>query len=101
MMKRYAIEIYPPNNLGLDVTCRMESEEPFLPIQRGDLINPRTWSKHYYDQLQSYHPSQYGIVLRVIGIEHVIVQEPDGDGFIHHTLRIYTQAADDLEESRP
>ena len=99
MTKRYALEIYLPGNSGSDVACTIESDEPFLPIQRGDLINPRTWTSHYASNLASYRPSQYGILLRVIGIEHFIIQRDEG--FSQHKLGIFTEAVDDLDTSRP
>jgi hypothetical protein len=52
-MTRYAIEIYPPGNCGYDVACRIESEEPFLPIHVGDLINTKTWPRESLSQIES------------------------------------------------
>jgi hypothetical protein len=97
-MKRYALEIYLPGNSGRDVTCLIESDEPFLPIQKGDVINPRSWTHHYFETLQSYHPSEFGVLLKVTGVEHFIFQREDG--FSQHKLGIFSVAVDDLEESR-
>jgi hypothetical protein len=99
-MKRYALEVYLPGNLGTDVACSIESDEPFLPIQRGDLINPRTWTAHYSGNLQSHvQEREYGVVLRVTGVEHFILQREVGFG--QHKLGIFTEAVDDVEGSRP
>ena len=99
-MKRYALEIYLPGNAGTDVACSIESDEPFLPVQRGDLINPRTWTAHYSTNLQSHVADrQNGAVLRVTGIEHFIIQRESG--FSQHKLGVFTQAVDDVAESRP
>jgi hypothetical protein len=100
MLKRYVLEIYLPGNRGYDVACYMESDEPFLPIQKGDIINPRTWTSHYSSNLRaSYGKTKFGIVLRVSGIEHFIVQTEEG--FSQHKLGIFTEALDDVAESRP
>jgi hypothetical protein len=101
MRKKYAIEIYPPGNKGYDTTCLIESNEPFLTISRGDIINPRTWTQHYNDTLYTlYERGQHGIVLKVTGIEHVIIQTDDDD-FSQHRLLIFTEALPDIADSRP
>ena len=33
-MKRYALEIYLPDNPGTDLACRIDSDDPFLQGQR-------------------------------------------------------------------
>lgn len=102
MSKKYSLDIYLPGNPGYDVACHIESDDPFLPIQKGDIINPRTWSSHYSSLLKtSYNESErkYGIVLRVTGIEHFIMQNEGG--FSQHKLGIFTEAIDDIPETRP
>jgi hypothetical protein len=101
MLKKYRLEIYPPGNEGYDVVCHIESDEPFLPIQRGDLINPRTWNAQNSGNLQVSHgETEFGIVLRVTGIEHFIVQRDDNE-FSQHKLGVFTEAVDDIAENRP
>src|SRR5689334_9350498 len=99
MRKDYAIDIYLPGNPGTDIACTIESDLPFLPIQKGDLINPRTWTTHYFELHKSYHESKYGIVLRVTGVEHFIHQGESG--FRQHRIGVFTEALDDLAASRP
>lgn len=99
-MKRYAIEIYLPDSEGDEVACLIESDEPFQAIQKGDLINPRSWNSHYSTNLQSSFPNRpHGIVLRVTGIEHFIFQREGG--FSQHKLGVFTRAEDDVADSRP
>ncbi len=95
-LKKYAIEVYAPGTRGSDVVCHIESDFPFLPIQNGDLLNPRVWDTHA--QVNS-DPSQFGIILRVIGTEHFIIETETG--FSQHKLGIFTEALDDVAESRP
>lgn len=97
---KYQLEIYRPNNSGYDSCCFMESDSPFLPIQKGDLINPRTWNSHYSNIYTEFPEFEYGIILRVTGFEHFIVQREDG--FISsHKIGIFTEAISDIAESRP
>lgn len=100
-LKRYKLEIYPPGNHGYDVVCVIESDEPFLPIQKGDLINPGAWNAQNSGNLQASHgETEYGILLRVTGIEHFIHQRDD-EQFSQHKLGIFTEAVDNLPENRP
>jgi hypothetical protein len=99
-VKRYAIEIYPPGNSGRDVACRIESDVPFLPFNVGDLINPRLWPSEAISSIESAIGNRkFGIVLRVTGVEHFIVQN-DGE-MVQHKLGIFTASLDDIEKSRP
>jgi len=99
MLKKYSLEILPPRNKG-DVTCNIESDEPFLSIHKGDIINPRTWSHHYFELLKSFHdPGEHGIILKVTSIEHMIFQ--NDEGFDQHKIRIFTEALPDSADSRP
>ena len=100
-MKRYVLEIYLPDNPGSDSACLLDSDEPFLTIQKGDLINPRTWNSHYSGNLKaSTDQKTYGIVLRVTGAEHFISQREDGT-IIEHRIGIFTEAVEDVAENRP
>jgi hypothetical protein len=101
MTKRYVLEIYLPGNSGYDAACVIESDLPFLQIQKGDFINPRTWPSGYSANLHAYIDNNkypYGIVLRVTAIEHFIILKQDG--FTQHKLGIFTEAVDDVAESR-
>ena len=99
MRKDYAIDIYLPGNPGTDIACTIESDLPFLPFQKGDLINPRTWTSHYCELLNSYHASEHGTLLRVTGVEHFIHQGETG--FRQHRIGIFTESVDDVAEARP
>lgn len=98
-LKRYALEIYLPGSTGSDVACSMESNEPFLPIHKGELLNPRSWSTHYSGNLTDFRSGNPGILLTVTGIEHFIVQREDGS-IVQHKLGIFTSAVDDVGASR-
>lgn len=98
MLKKYALEIYSPGCWD-DVLCSVESDTPFLPIQKGDVINPRTWSSHYSAKLKdAYEEREFGVVLKVVGIEHFIVEYKDD--FTQHKLGVFTTVLDDVKESR-
>ena len=43
---------------------------------------------------------EYGIVLRVTGVEHFISQREDDD-FFQHKLGVFTEAVEDVMENRP
>jgi hypothetical protein len=97
--KRYALEIYLPNNPGYDVACLLESDEPFLPIHKGDLINPATWTSHYVQNFNLFtktEPNQF--ILRVTGIEHFLCQREEGMG--PHKIGIFTELVKNEAESR-
>ena len=99
---KYELEIYAPGETAFDgdPTCNFESAQPFLPVQKGDLINPRVWTTHYQEQLSYHHPpGKYGTLLRVTAVEHIIVQRDDLS-FSIHKVCIYTEALDDIEQSR-
>ena len=97
-MKRYSLEFYLPDNSGLDAVYTIESDEPFAPIQTGDIINPRCWPTHYFQSLEASRPSEYGIVLKVTGFEHFII--PGDDGFTQHKVGVFSTALPDDEHAR-
>jgi hypothetical protein len=99
-VKKYTLEIYSPGSRGSDVTCTIESDEPFMPLQVGDLINPRAWTTDCHHLVNSNNPSKYGVLLKVIGVEHFIFME-DEHGFVGHKLGVFTAAVDDIEDARP
>lgn len=97
---QYELHIYPPNGIGGDVCGVLQSTQPFMSIQRGDILNPRTWNEHW-SQIYTQTPEcPHGFLLRVIGLEHQIVQMKD-ETITRHVIMVYTQAVDDVEESRP
>ena len=86
---------------GLDAVCAVESDEPFPPIQKGDLINPGSWIAQNSFNLRAAHgETEHSIVLRVTVVEHFISQRDDGD-FIQHKFGVFTEAVDSVTENRP
>ena len=77
--KKYVLEICQPDRQGFVTACAIESDEPFLSIQKGDILNPSTWNLYCADSLEAEHrESSFGVVLKVTGIEHALVQREDG-----------------------
>jgi hypothetical protein len=97
---KYELEIYLPGGKGYDVVDLISSEAPFLPITRGDIINPKTLGAQATLNLaQVLERFRHGCVLRVTGIEHFIVQV---EGRVtRHRLGVFTEAIEDVDESRP
>ena len=96
---KYNLEIFCPGSFN-DVACVMESDSPFLSIHKGDLINPRGWSQGQDNLVDAAQGFQYGIVLRVTGIEHIISGLPDDPSIARHKVCIFTEALEDVAESR-
>ncbi|HEY0656819.1 MAG TPA: hypothetical protein VGD05_00005 [Pyrinomonadaceae bacterium] len=91
MSKKYALKIYQSGKDGYVRVCSMESDDPFLAIQKGDFINPSTWNIYCLDSLEAeYRESNYGIALKVTGLEHSLVQKEDGN-ISQHKLNIFTR----------
>ena len=99
-MKQYGLEIYLPGNGGDDAVCVLESDQPFAPFQKGDLINPRSWPSLSHDGVQAtvgYFP--HGAMLRVTGVEHFLVHTDKG--LVQHKIGVFTEAFDDTAKNRP
>jgi hypothetical protein len=94
---KYTLLIYVPGGSGYDVLCHLESDTPFMPIARGDLLNPRSWSHRSRDLTDPACP--HGVVLRVTGLEHFICEA--GGRVSRHSIGVFTAALDDSAESRP
>lgn len=95
VMKKYSIEIMQPNETSGDIICHIDSNEQFLTINKGDIINPRAWDSHYLDLLRSsVGHDTINYLLRVTGIEHMIFFE-ESKGFNCHKIRIYTESLPD------
>jgi hypothetical protein len=88
--KKYALEILQPDRHGFIVACKIESDEPFLSIHKGDMLNPSTWNLYCFDNIESeYEESAHGIVLKVTGVEHSLVQRED-DSLSQHKIKVFT-----------
>lgn len=99
MLKKYALEIYQSVEHGFVKACAMESDEPFLSIQKGDIINPSTWNLYCLDRLEAeYSASSFGIVLKVTGIEHFLVQKEDGS-VSQHRINVFTGLVENNQAS--
>ena len=85
--KKYALEIFQLEREGYASACVMESDEPFMGIHVGDTLNPSTWNFYCFDNVQTeYGDSAYGIVLKVTGVEHLLVQRENGTISQHKVL---------------
>lgn len=96
---KYTLRIFKPNN-RYDSLVDLESDFLFLAINKGDLLNPLMWSSDKFPEVyerNSEFPN--GFVFKVIGLEHKITQGTDGK-ISEHLIEVYTEAVDDLEESR-
>src|ERR1700722_8751310 len=101
-MKKYKLQIYFPGSLETALLV-LESDTPFMAISKGDFLNPRFWSSHANDLLnQETKHLRYGAVLRCVGVEHFIVEGMDGkEGTaVCHVFNVFTEALEDLAESR-
>lgn len=98
---RYVLYVYAPDDV-VSPAYQLESSEPFLMFQRGDIINPRTWPPFHSAPFGKNDANLYGLVLRVTGLEHLLYETRAGDEAVlrQHTLRVYTTAVEDVEESR-
>ena len=91
MTKKYALEIFQPGEQGFINVCSLESDAPFLAIQKGDVINPATWNLYSLDNLEAeYHQANYGTVLKVTGIEHSLVQKED-NSVSRHKITVFVR----------
>ena len=86
--RRYILEVYEPGSVQ-DVAGVFESDEPFVAIQVGDLINDRVWDT----------APGTSTVLRVTAVEHVLWKNRTG-GDVEQKLCIYTERVADTEELR-
>lgn len=79
-MQRYQLEIYEPGSHE-EVFATLDSDQPFLTVTRGDLIDPRS-----LDGGNRILPDH----LRVVRIEHIFVGPTD----TKHKVCVYTERAD-------
>lgn len=88
--KKYALEICQLDRQGFITTCAIESDAPFLAIQKGDIINPSTWNLYCLDNLEAeFRESSFGVVLKVTGIEHAFIQKENGS-ISQHKITVFT-----------
>src|SRR4051812_19454377 len=70
---KYSLRIFSPGSF-VDVLCCLESKHPFAAFNRGDLISTMTLPSRCTESLKSQEMA-YGVVLRVVGIEHFLLVE--------------------------
>ena len=86
----YQLQIFSPGSAEL-APLHMKATTPFMPIQRGDLFNPRYGSDFsHVDKIR-------GKLLRVTSVEHGIQEFEDQ---IVHYVRVYGEAVPDDEDAR-
>ena len=85
---KYELEIYLPGNSGYDAGAHIESDRPFLAIQRGDIINPRTFTAHYASNWESYVKQGRGVV-----VDNTDRQKPNKTGIKFENLRYRTDVS--------
>jgi hypothetical protein len=76
---KYVLEIYGPRETDT-VLINLPSTTPFMPIERGDLLDPRGWP-------DGGDLTRAGKALRVTDVEHIIQE-----GL--HKIMVYTRAVD-------
>jgi hypothetical protein len=92
-MARYTLEFYAPGETSQESIYAIESDVPFLPMQRGDLINPTAWPPRAAVQVPR------GALLKVIGIEHYI-EVREKVAHFEHKLGIFMTAVRDTAKAR-
>ncbi len=90
-MAKYRLEVYGPGSLK-DVWASVDSDEPFLSIQAGDILNNFT-GQEFGEGTKHILPNfnDPASELRVTQLEHVIWLS--GDGTLRHKIMAYTEEA--------
>lgn len=84
---KYELEIYEPNS-KLDTLQNFISNSPFMPVSKGEILNPAFFSGY------SNNP---GKILRVTQVEHIIF-EAHSD--VVQKILVFTEEIDNKPESR-
>lgn len=97
MAKPYILEIYSPGHVGEMVALRLETDQPPMPISKGDLVNLRGYGRAMEIAGCS--------VVRVVNVEHVFwdVKLDPGDDesqWTTHQIMVFTTKVDDVAETR-
>jgi hypothetical protein len=94
MLHRF--DFYAPGSRSHETIYRLESTSPAMPLQRGDLVNPRAWGPNVNkNSLQDKYKA--GRVLRVRNLEHFLFEVDDE---MIHTIGVFTEALEDVAASR-
>jgi hypothetical protein len=86
----YTLDIYEPRSSS-KVWLKFTSQNPFMPINVGDLLNPSIWPETGERLLEVIR------LLRVTNLEHIVWTS---DGQARHTILVYTEQVEDTEETR-
>jgi hypothetical protein len=84
---KYVLEVYKPLSVD-DVWISFTSQNPFISIHVGDIINPGLWEG-------SEAPQK---ILRVLNIEHAIWETRD---HITHKVMIFTEEVKGIRDLKP
>lgn len=89
MNRKYVLEIMLPGaTSGSDTWEVFESDTPFLPISRGELLNPGSWDDGIVPGTT---------ILQVVNLEHIIWKSNDQ---IKHKIVVYTKEVEDNKVTR-
>ena len=80
---QYCLEIYSPGKTDT-VLANIMSDGPFMPIERGALLDPRAW-EGATDLVEG------GLALRVTDSEHIVSERL-------HKIMIYTREVSHVRE---
>jgi hypothetical protein len=80
-LKRYSLELYGAGGAE-DLLIKLDSDDPFTPMQRGDRLQPMDLAGASPDLLHE-----------IIGIEHLIWTAGDQ---VRYVTRVYTRPAPPL-----
>ena len=83
----YILEVYQAGS-DKNLWARIESDQAFLSIHRGDFVSPGAWEG-------SEAPLK---TLRVVAVEH-LVRRSKKDEEIRHLLMVYTEDVDTTDGS--
>ena len=81
---KYVLEVRAPQQPD-EVVATFGGSEPFLPVERGDLLNPAHWKT----------PDLEGKLLRVLNVEHLI-----GGEELEHRIVLFTEQLEGAEDAR-
>ncbi len=86
---KYTLEIYEPGSIDTAWVV-LHSNEPFLSIHAGDLINPQAWG----DAAGTFQD-----LLRVVSVEHIVWHSKKIED-AKHKLCIFTEVVPNTNQVR-
>jgi len=85
---KYGLTFLVPSSLGFIKICSLESDTPFPPIHKGDIIDPRDWRGASFEKYMKLF--NYGDLLKADIIYHHIFKNEDGS-YGNHDIDIFTK----------